>query len=384
MAIARAEVEIDVRGIKTRIHYLRQDGPSNVPVLLLLHGHSSSVGEFEDLLPELDGKAVVFAFDQPCCGKSADLSHKTVADAYSNQSLSWTKGYETLFFLRDLAHAFVWKVVRPAVRASGRQVRVAGGSLGGNLSLLIAERKPKYTWLEGAFCWSPGSAWGTSTGQSLGGAVARDLAARPWDSALDKREFLRKTFVDRTVPVPVPTSYPQPWYWWWDCWGESQHPECKGQGSGGCARCQHKPKLQLPEGALLGPNDAYPGMGERKARSIEASLRGTSLSVRPARMAWHWDVAAEQVELSHLQMLQGGLRRVERIQCPTKFMAGKEDKHFPAPLFQSTKQCFDVASAHFAGVPNAPRITEHWFEHSGHSVHNERPAELGQVLLGAL
>src|SRR5690606_35878610 len=139
--------------------------------------------------------------------------------------------YEGLFFLRDVAAAFVEKVVKPRVGA--RKVRVAGGSLGGNLTLLLAERAPRYSWIERAFVWSPGSAWPTSASQSLGAGVARARSNHDWSATGQLRDFLELTFVQKTVPVPEPKSWPQPWYWYWDCWGEPQGAgECRKVGVG--------------------------------------------------------------------------------------------------------------------------------------------------------
>jgi pimeloyl-ACP methyl ester carboxylesterase len=378
MSTTRSEIELDVHGIKCRIHYLVQDGPANAPVILLLHGHSSSVAEFDDLLPALEGKAVVFAFDQPSCGKSGEITRQPVLDFY--RPLAWARHYEALFYLRDLVHAFAWGVIRPRVKASGRRVRVAGGSLGGNLTLLVAERKPKFSWLEAAYCWSPGSAWGPSQEFALGGGPTRKRAERAWAEA-DKEPFLFTSYVEKATPIGK--SHPQPWYWYFDCWGEDHHPECKKLGNGACSRCQHHPKLHLPPDKLLGPSDNYPKMSAKKARSIEGALLSTALAARPSRMAWHWEIAAEQLELSHRQLVAGGRRRIERLQCPTKFMAGREDRHFPVPLFQDTQACFAMALARRATDPTAARVSEQWFDATGHSVHNERPRELAQILAGA-
>jgi len=376
MASTQSDIDLDVRGIKSRIHYLVQEGPDDAPVLLLLHGHSSSIGEFDNLLPELEGKAVVFAFDQPSCGQSAEARREPIFDVY--RPLPWARHYEVLFYLRDLVHAFAWQVIRPRVRASGRRVRIAGGSLGGNLALLVAERKPKHTWLEAAYCWSPGSAWAPDFTNSLAGPVTRGRADKAWTQE-DMRPFVIGTYVDNVVIGP---AFPQPWYWYFDCWGEDAHPDCQKRGNGACSRCEHKPDLRLPDGERLS-SDNYPRMSAKKARHIEAGLLGAAQSARPDRMAWHWEVAAEQVDLSHRQRLTGGLRRIERLQCPTKFMAGMEDRHFPAPLCDDTRACYELAVAQHAKNPAAARVSARWFDATGHSLHNERPRELAAILAGA-
>lgn len=379
MPAKTAQTTLRVRDIDSTIRYVHQPGPSpSAPVLLLLHGHSSSVQEFEDLLPHLEDKAEVFAFDQPNCGASGDLARRRVVDAYAD----WDP-YAALFFLRDLTDQFVRRIVRPLTRH--RPVRIAGGSLGGNLTLLLAERTPRYGWLERATLWSPGSAWDTSLGQSEAARVAYARAERDWSRPGELRAFLSLTYCQKTIPLPTPPSYPQPWYWYWDCWGEPQGPGgCTTEGAGGCARCAGKrPKLHY-EGAVLGLADNYPGMGARKVASIESALGAVAKHLTPARAAWHWEIAAEQVELSHVQLLEpDNLPRLCRLQCDTRFMAGMEDRHAPAALFQDTQHLFTVAQQHFAGRPGAPKIESKWFPQTGHSIQNERPAELAAVLGGA-
>lgn len=373
------DVTLDVRGISTKLRYLEQPGESpSDPVILLLHGHSSSTEEFVDLLPELEGKAHVFAFDQPNCGLSAEVKRDTVRAKY--ESSAAFKSYEGLFYLRDVSAAFATAVVVP--RVGTRKVRVAGGSLGGNLTLLLAERTPRYSWIERAFVWSPGSAWPPSASQSLGAGVARKRSNHDWSAPGQLREFLELTFTENTVPLPEPKSYPQPWYWYWDCWGQPQGAgQCQKVGRGGCALCKRAPKLEY-QGQPLAPTNPYPGMGEKKVKAIEGALHAVASRLTPVRAQWHWEIAAEQVELSHWQPVTSGMR-IGMLQCDTRFMAGTEDKHFPAPLYDQTRALFDRARTIFAHKPSAPKIDSHWFPQTGHSVHNERPADLAAVLAGS-
>ena len=219
-----SQIQLSVRSLRPRIHYIHQPGPPGAPVLLLLHGHSSCVLECTDLLPHLAGQAEVFAFDQPCCGESSDVKRADVLQEYGD----WAP-YSALYFLRDLTDRFVRDVVVPKV--GGRKVRVAGGSLGGNLALLLAERRPRYAWLERAFAWSPGSAWAPGIDRSQGARVARQRAAQDWSDKGALRTFLHITFCQKALPPPL-SSYPQPWYWYYDCWGEPRgEGECTDRKS---------------------------------------------------------------------------------------------------------------------------------------------------------
>ena len=364
--------------LEAKINYGHQPGPGpNAPVLLLLHGHSSSIHEFKNVLELLEDEAEVFSFDQPNCGESGDLARGPVLSGWSARA-----PYGALYFLRDLTDAFVQQVIRKVIKAP-RKIRIAGGSLGGNLTLLLAERNPRYPWLERATLWSPGSAWDTSLGQSEAAGVAYQRAERDWSKPGELRAFLSLTFCHKTIPLPAPPSYPQPWYWYYDCWGETQGPgQCTGKGEGSCPQCKgKKPKLQYG-GAELGAPDNYPGMGATKVMAIESALNGLAKNLTPLRAAWHWEIAAEQVELSHLQLLEpDNLPRLASLQCDTRFLAGMEDRHAPAALYQDTKHLFQVARDHFAGRAGAPTIDSQWIAGAGHSIHNEKPKEVADLLL---
>jgi|GEM_PF-2444381 len=376
MAIKHVEVDLEVRGIESRIHYLLQEGPDDVPVILLLHGHGSSVAEFDDLLRELEGKAVVFAFDQPSCGRSTNAVRQDVLSAYS--AVEGARRKEALTYLRELTDAFVLEVIESILQRTGRQVRVAGGSLGGNLALLLAEQNPRYAWLEAAYCWSPGSAWRLGIRKRIAGYITRKRAQREWSEA-DIRPFLRAQYVEQVTHAGK--TYPQPWYWYFDCWGEDAGPECQKQGNGACSRCHHKPILRMPEGDLLGPSDHYPSMSAKKAREIERALLAKAGTTYASRIAWHWELVAAQLALSHRSRTPRGLSPIETLQVPTMFMAGKEDRYFPAPLFEDTRACFELAEKR-QGAPGAARVKARWFDATGHSLHNERPGELAAILTG--
>jgi pimeloyl-ACP methyl ester carboxylesterase len=137
----------------------------------------------------------------------------------------------------------------------------------------------------------------------------------------------------------------------------------------------------MPAGDLLGPSDCYPSMSANKARAIEQALLAKARTTYANRIAWHWELVAAQLALSHRQRLPRGLRRIETLEVPTMFMAGKEDRHFPAPLFEDTRTCFELAERR-QGASGAARVCAQWFDATGHSLHNERPGELAAILTG--
>jgi pimeloyl-ACP methyl ester carboxylesterase len=362
--------QLTVKGVTSAINYVVQPSATG-PVILLLHGHSSSVEEFDNLLPCLAGVATVYAFDMPNCGLSDDLDRDAVITAYADPN------YGGLHYLRDLATEFATTVIASDL-GSARAVRVAGGSLGGNLGLLLAEQVQP--WVEQVFVWSPGSAWAPGYSQAVGGAVLRASAAIDWSQPAALDVFLQMTYRDKTLPPPL-SSEPQPWYWYWDCWGQPQGPgQCQRTGGGGCPLCAtSRPNLVCANGMPLA-NGNYPEMGPKKARAIEEALLRVSGRLTAARATWHWEIAAEQVEMSHLDKDASGNTRLAYLQSDTTFMAGERDVFPPAPLCTMTKALYAHAVAMF-GTNGSPRIASHWFPDTGHSVHNERPSDLAAVLV---
>lgn len=369
-----AKAKMTVSGVAVTINYA---GVVDValnpkrPTLVLLHGHSSSLNEHDDVLPFLTPHANVFTFDQPNCGKSSDVPVSKLMAKYGKGA---TRHFEALYFLRDVIDAFVRGVVLPKIATP--TVTIAGGSLGGNLSLLIAERQPRYGWLGKAAAWSPGSGWAASLEKSIGSGPARERAKADWKDKRD--EFLRMTFVDLTVPhvaatLVGKTAFPQPWYWFWDCWdAPSTHDPFTPPAS--CAKCVAKPSIKNPDGSLFAQtDDSYPKMSQRKADAIQASFLALYHAFTPPRASWHWELAAEQVEFSHRQLVQVDGARKPRcafITVPMLLLAGEEDRFWPAGLHDETRNTYLTAKQHGAPVD--------WLsvQKSGHSIHNERPADL--------
>ncbi len=366
VGVDEADAQLAVAGLQLHVHHAHvASSRPNAPVLLLLHGHSSSIHEFDDLYAHLAPHFEVFSFDQPNNGASCDVEVPAVIAAYDDDR--W-RGFEGLFFLRDTIDAFARAVVAPA--ANGRPVIVAGGSLGGNLGLFVAEAATTYDWLERVVVWSPGSAWKEGGDKPIGAGVARTRANANWT----RDALLQIVYCQPTVPLPG--SRPQPWFWWWDCWGEPQGP-CVRKGGGACPRCQQQPKLDFPA-------SGYPGMGARKVAAIEHAFAASkaNLDGRAAnRGFWHWEIAAEEVEFSHWKVY-GGKPRYASIGCDVDFLAGMEDCHAPADLYDATRALCEATIAALQDTDLAVR--GRWLEQTGHSIHNERPTALTKILMSEL
>ena len=123
---------IVIHGI--RLRYLDTD-PSNSdrPAVLLIHGHTSRIEEYTELIPLLAPHFRLIVPDLPGCG----LSEKPDR-AYSLEL------YETV--LLGLMDALAIE-----------RAHVAGGSLGGNLALRLGHRYPeRFTRIA---AWAPGGSW---------------------------------------------------------------------------------------------------------------------------------------------------------------------------------------------------------------------------------
>lgn len=360
-------VTLTVRGLSVSVHYLHLAPTDDAaPILLLLHGHSPAALEFSDLLPQLyeaDGFEV-FAFDQPNNGLSGDLAVADVRAQYKDHP-----GFECLYFLRDLIDAFVAVVIAPG--QTGRKVVVAGGSLGGNLSLLVAERQPKYEWLERVVAWSPGSSWKEDAIKWIGAQVAYGRANATWT----QDAFARGTYIDPVASVVGIKIYPpQPYYWYFDCWGEERVEtggQCIKKGGGACDQCKNKPLLGYPE------DDHYPGMGSNKELAIERGFRAMMEGFTECRARWQWETNAEQVAFSHWGN-DGGRPRYAALACDVDFLAGTCDDRAPSDLFHSTQSLYAAARSALAGT--GLRLRARWLEETGHAIAHERPYALTQIL----
>jgi len=117
------------------------------PPLLLVHGHSSRIEEYEALLPHLAAKRRVIVPDLPGSG-------------YSDKP-------DRAYTLRLFEDALLGVLDALGVN----EVHVGGGSLGGNLALRLAHREPgRFTRVA---AWAPAGAWEPSEGWARFSRVAR-------------------------------------------------------------------------------------------------------------------------------------------------------------------------------------------------------------------
>jgi 2-hydroxy-6-oxonona-2,4-dienedioate hydrolase len=174
---------VEVLGM--RLRYI-DVGPTEAPrdplPLVLIHGHTSRIEEYDDLVPHLAQTRRVLVPDLPGCGYSDKPNRPYSLQLYEDSVLG---------FLDALGV---------------KEARLGGGSLGGNLTLRLGYRVPER--FPQLAAWAPAGAWRpmrwlAELGKALGRAAGRYLfwpfvwvQSRYWyEVHWPKREqLLRDTF----------------------------------------------------------------------------------------------------------------------------------------------------------------------------------------------
>jgi len=142
--------DLDVLGLRLRYIDIPPTGHEEGPPLLLIHGHSSRIEEYEDILPHLAKHRRVLVPDLPGSGYSDKPDVPYSLSLYE----------DTLLAFLD---------AKGITRAD-----VAGGSLGGNLTLRLGRREPdrfrKLAAWAPAGCWHP-MRWAVIVNRILRGAL---------------------------------------------------------------------------------------------------------------------------------------------------------------------------------------------------------------------
>ena len=139
--------DITVLGMRLRYVDIAPRGETTGPPLLLAHGHSSRIEEYEALLPHLAEGRRVLVPDLPGSGYSEKPDREY-----------------TLRLFEDTLLAFLDTM-------NVGKAHIGGGSLGGNLALRLAHREPERFTRVAA--WAPAGAWEPSQGWARFSRVAR-------------------------------------------------------------------------------------------------------------------------------------------------------------------------------------------------------------------
>ncbi len=154
-ATPHAQRDVTVNGMRLRyIDVGAREPDADALPLLLIHGHTSRIEEYDEVIPQLARRRRVLVPDLPGSGYSDKPDRPYSLSLYEDTLLG---------FLDALGI---------------REVSAAGGSLGGNLTLRLGHREPdRFPRLA---AWAPAGAWEPSRtyaalGKALGRAAARML-----------------------------------------------------------------------------------------------------------------------------------------------------------------------------------------------------------------
>lgn len=159
-----AERAAELLGLRVRFIDVPSRGTETAPPLLLLHGHASRIEEYDALVPMLHEGRRVIVLDLPGCGQS----DKPADTAY------------TLELYQDVALALLDHLEL-------RSLDVAGGSLGGNLTLRLGARAPER--FRRLAAWAPAGAWTPMRHWQLVATFMRRVPALFWPAIWIQSRF---------------------------------------------------------------------------------------------------------------------------------------------------------------------------------------------------
>ncbi|MFN7700727.1 MAG: alpha/beta fold hydrolase [Deltaproteobacteria bacterium] len=154
----------ELLGLRTRfIDVQPSKSEVDAPPLLLLHGHASRIEEYDALVPHFHGRRVI-VLDLPGCG----LADKPADTEY------------TLELYQDTALALLDQL-------GIERADVAGGSLGGNLTLRLGAREPDR--FRRLAAWAPAGAWQPMKRWQLVSKIMRTVPALFWPAIWIQSRF---------------------------------------------------------------------------------------------------------------------------------------------------------------------------------------------------
>jgi pimeloyl-ACP methyl ester carboxylesterase len=328
-------------------------------VIIYIHGMTSSIEESTDLVPQIlsqghakNKKYAVIAMDLPTNGYSSMLDDAVdvtpvPANSWSGDPFS-SDTTNTVCPLLDFYEEFLvsfLKQLRTALTINTKLMTVIGGSLGGNLTLRLAERGTgDLWWLSRIVPWSPACSYtslqhDTTKHFILSESGLLDKLNIPEDEASRRLYFFQVFEETRNIGV-IQAAKPQPQYWYRDNW------PCKS---------------------------AY----------IQADRWARQEIYNEKLRNWHWRIAFEQAIFSHwntdVPVGQGTtdnvkVPRYEWIIVKTLLAAGTSDSSaWPFDIYPGTTRL----AAQMSQTPGLAIF----FSDTGHSIHSERPQFLAQKIL---
>lgn len=312
-------------------------------VVLFVHGHSSRAEECLDLAEELMPLGyTVISVDLPGSGYATQFDPPSVGPAPAASVDAATMGpYSALDFLEQFLCDFV--VALDALLdtpVSQQIVGVMGGSLGGNLSLRLAERRPYAAWYQTVAAWSSASVWGLSWARARHAVSDSDeyYDFAKFESVRVTRDRMNQVEDEAGMANRV-AYFEQVFYGY-----ESIGPQADRWYRDGWEPCKAKYKA---------------GAEDDRKELYTANYR-----------RWHWRVAHEQLCFMHQEPpTPGGLARFETIHSRVLLGAGGEDNATPGEKLWDNSIDLAEQMLHVQGHTLFLLST-------GHSIVAERPREL--------
>ncbi|MGE3675618.1 MAG: alpha/beta fold hydrolase [Polyangiaceae bacterium] len=331
------EVDVLIRGQRIRSRYVQH---GSGPLVLFLHGLGSRLEESERVRALLSPRYTCVALDLLGHGCTQRIRPEALGiDAA--QEPRWRE--ESTFPFLQAQDEFVNSFIE-AIGAKDDLRIVAGGSLGGTLTLRQAMRDQDERSKRRYLPWSPASCWESmqkfeplrrGTEKRVGGRL-RKPELRVWDldsepARADTRfDFVYFNFVER-----IPTIGPASNTWWSDAIGAA-------------LKAQYVWLARLDRRELL--DDAM--------------------------RLWNLGLAYEQTYFSFIERERGGVRRIDRIKRGTYVVVGDDDR--AGQILAGT----DIAGNVERLIGTTPLVPG-WISivpQTGHSIHDERPGTLALLI----
>jgi pimeloyl-ACP methyl ester carboxylesterase len=309
----------------------------NGDIILFIHGHSSRLEEALLLVPYLQRESkkdnrplTVIAMDLPSTGYASMVEHTDVAPLKQS---NWNSGYPVLEFFEEFVIAFVNRLEAKQSGISNQIVGVIGGSLGGNMTLRLAERNPP--WLRNVVSWSPAGSWHS---------LANNADPRIGETTHAARERMELIEEDSSR--------------------EKHFYEIGGQ---------------FHEGFGAQSDHWYSASWPCRTAAIDESRQYSEEVYNPRFRRWHWRVAFEQLIFSHWDAdyrNPSSGPRYRNIKTRLLLGAGKEDNYWPEHLYDHAVKLSDAMT-----MINGEAL---FFANTGHSIHAERPSNFSWNIMNFL
>jgi Alpha/beta hydrolase family/Zinc dependent phospholipase C len=331
-----------------------QDTPSIPPenkIIIYVHGGGSRAEEAVEMANWfiVEGNKVgenytVISFDLPNSAYGAPFDIKDVVGKNYDYSQLWVLQFEQQYIIQFI-EALETKL---GGNIRERVVAVMGGSLGGNMSMLMTDwyDKEHQPYLQTIVAWSvtamaPEKFLGILSPAQLdayfGSLHIEAMEEEPPDNHSIEREYIEKMYTKPLLPEqPIIELPPQPIMWYRGGYDE------KGTGAWPL-------KDRSIARSRFDRYEIYSPHSRHWATAIDLEQISFSFRDDKTHLSWVTTPAAGNVKASNLMLV-----------------AGDNDNYNPNAIYNST---IDVARAHRL---IAQGKAEFWLD-TGHSIHNERP-----------